>query len=107
MITVCPCWASNQLRKSRIAIIRFYGPVQLYVCYVGAEHYTMFIQTEQHFSFSGIAGFVPINIKLELVSEEPKVSYLRQNSWYFGRDEENHIIIVVFSANFRPRTSLK
>jgi hypothetical protein len=78
--------------------MRFYENVQLYVCYVGAEHYTMFIQTEQHFSFSGIAGFVPVYIKLELVSEEPKVSYLRQHPWNFGTDEENHIIIVVFSA---------
>jgi len=68
---------------------------------------SMFIQTEQHFSFSGFAGFVPVNIKLELLSEEPKVSYLRQRSWNFGRDEENHIIIVVFSAKYRPRNSLK
>jgi len=36
--------------------------VQLCFCHVGAVPYTMLIQTEQHFTFSGIAGWVPVEL---------------------------------------------
>jgi len=53
--------------KSRF--IHFYEIVELWFCHVGAVPYTMFIQSQQHFTFSGIAGWVPV----ELYKGSPKI----------------------------------
>ena len=49
--------------KSLILLfVHFYEIVQLCFCHVGAVPYTMLIQPEQHFTFSGIAGWVPVEL---------------------------------------------
>ena len=50
--------------------------VQLCFCYVEAVLYTMIIQPEQHFTFSGIAGWAPV---------EPYIVVIRivdHNNWF-------------------------
>jgi hypothetical protein len=42
--------------------MHFYEFVQLCFCHVGAVSYTMLIQPEQHLAFSGIAGWVPVEL---------------------------------------------
>jgi len=40
----------------------FYEIVQLCFCHVGAVPSTMLIQPEEHFTFSGIYGWVPVEL---------------------------------------------
>jgi hypothetical protein len=45
-----------------LLFMHFNKIVQLCFCHVGAVPYTMLIQPEQHFAFSGIAGWVPVEL---------------------------------------------
>jgi hypothetical protein len=40
----------------------YYKIVQLCFCHVGAVPYTMLVQPEQYFTFSGTDGWVPVEL---------------------------------------------
>ena len=45
-----------------LQFMHFYETVQLCFCHVRAVPYTMLIQPQQHFTFSGIAGWVLVEL---------------------------------------------
>jgi hypothetical protein len=42
--------------------MHFYETAQLCFCHVEAVPYTMLFQPEQHFAFSGVPGWVPVEL---------------------------------------------
>jgi hypothetical protein len=45
-----------------LRFMHFYEIVQLHFCHVGAVLHTTLIQLEQHFSFAGVTGLVPVDL---------------------------------------------
>ena len=63
LITVCACSASKQsVAKVSYCGLCIFMRSYSSACHVGAVPYTTLIQPEQHFTFSGIAGWVPVEL---------------------------------------------
>jgi hypothetical protein len=76
LITVCPASKQSILRS-----IHFYETVQFRFRLVGAAPYVMLIQPEQHFTSSGIAGWVPVELYIVVRRIVDHNNWLRLQIW--------------------------
>jgi len=61
----CVSSIGEQTINCKSLVLQFmhaYEIVQFCFCHVGAAPYTTLIQPQQHFTFSGIAGWVPVEL---------------------------------------------